>query len=94
MEQNNGERILNYAVSQENRGRRFGGRKARTASLRLQRAFGYGFGAITDDKRITASLPTIRYLLDHGAAVIACSHLGRPKASGRWSIPCAPWRSA
>ena len=39
-------------------------------------------GEITSDKRIVAALPTIQYLLDNGAAVIACSHLGKPK--GQW----------
>ena len=40
-----------------------------------------GSGVITDDKRIRAALSTIQYLLDQNAAVIACSHLGKPAAT-------------
>ena len=39
-------------------------------------------GVITSDKRIVAALPTIQYLVEHGAKVILCSHMGKPK--GEW----------
>ena len=39
-------------------------------------------GAVTDDKRIKASLPTIQYILEHGASLVLMSHLGRPKGVG------------
>ncbi len=47
-------------------------------------------GEITSDKRIVAALPTIRYLLDNGAAVIACSHLGKPKGEWKTRLTLAP----
>ncbi|MCR5042258.1 MAG: phosphoglycerate kinase [Clostridia bacterium] len=48
-------------------------------------------GVITSDKRIVAALPTIRYLLDNGAAVILCSHLGKPKTEeDRVKLSLAP----
>ena len=47
-------------------------------------------GAITSDKRIVAALPTIRYLLEKKAAVIACSHLGKPKGEWRAKLSLAP----
>ena len=47
-------------------------------------------GAITSDKRIAAALPTIRYLLEKNAAVIACSHLGKPKGEWKSKLSLAP----
>ncbi|MDR7420379.1 MAG: phosphoglycerate kinase [Armatimonadota bacterium] len=47
-------------------------------------------GAITDDRRIRESLPTIRYLREHGARVVLCSHLGRPKGKVDPAFTLAP----
>ena len=47
-------------------------------------------GEITDDNRITAALPTIKYLYEHGAKVILCSHLGRPKGEFNMKFSMAP----
>ena len=47
-------------------------------------------GEITNDKRIVAALPTIKYLMEHGAKVILCSHLGRPKGEYKPEFSLAP----
>jgi phosphoglycerate kinase len=47
-------------------------------------------GAITDDRRIRAALPTIEYLLDNGATVILMSHLGRPNGTVVESLRLTP----
>lgn len=47
-------------------------------------------GKITDDTRITSSLPTINYLLDQGAAVILMSHMGRPKGKADMNYTLKP----
>jgi len=47
-------------------------------------------GVITDDNRITAAMPTVKYLLENGAAVILMSHLGRPKGKANPEFTLAP----
>ena len=47
-------------------------------------------GVITYDKSIVGALPTIKYLLDHKAAVILCSHMGRPKGEFNMKYSLAP----
>lgn len=47
-------------------------------------------GVITDENRIVAALPTIQYLIDQGAKVILCSHLGKPKGEPKPEFSLAP----
>lgn len=54
--------------------------KGKKVYVRVDYNISYGEGGtIRDDRRIRATLPTLRYLLDHGAALVIASHLGRPK---------------
>ena len=45
---------------------------------------------ITDENRIIGALPTIKYLIENGARVILCSHLGRPKGEFKPEYSLAP----
>lgn len=47
-------------------------------------------GKITDDIRITSALPTIQYLIEHGAKVILMSHMGRPKGEAKMEFSLKP----
>lgn len=50
-------------------------------------------GVISDDLRIRAALPTLQWLVDHGARVTACSHMGRPKGAPDPASDLAPVRA-
>lgn len=47
-------------------------------------------GNITDENRIVGALPTIQYLIDNGAKVILCSHMGKPKGEPKPELSLAP----
>ena len=47
-------------------------------------------GVITDENRLVGAMPTIKYLVNEGAKVILCSHLGKPKGEAKPELSLAP----
>ena len=47
-------------------------------------------GVITDENRLVGAMPTIKYLVDNGAKVILCSHMGKPKGEPKPELSLAP----
>ena len=47
-------------------------------------------GVITDENRLNGAMPTIKYLVDNGAKVILCSHMGKPKGEAKPEFSLAP----
>jgi len=62
----------------------------RTVFLRADLNVPVENGRVMDDGRITASLPTLRYILDQGSPVVLASHLGRPKGAPEAKYSMAP----
>ncbi len=58
--------------------------------LRLDLNVPMDAGRVLDDTRVRASVPTVKYLLEHGASVVVCSHLGRPKGERNAAFDLTP----
>ena len=64
--------------------------EGRTAVMRCDFNVPLKDGEITDDTRIRAALPSIRYLIENGARIVLMSHLGRPKGEPKHEFSLAP----